>query len=191
MRGGKTLDDKTIIQLYWDRDERAISETDSKYGTFCSRIAENILENKEDAKECVNDTYLKTWNALPPEWPDILPAFIGRIVRNLAFNSYNSRKAVKRGGGQTDIALEELEECIADKAADFAVEESVLTEIIDSFLGTLSRKNRQIFVMRYWYTESIGYISSVMKMTENSVSVALNRMRKKLLIYLDKRGIKP
>ena len=185
------MDDKVIIQHYWDRDERAISETDIKYGTFCSRIAENILENKEDAKECVNDTYLKTWNALPPEWPDILPAFIGRIVRNLAFNSYNSRKTAKRGGGQTDVALEELEECIADKAADLSVEESVLTEIIDSFLGTLSRKNRQIFVMRYWYTESIGYISSVMNMTENSVSVSLNRMRKKLLIYLEERGIKP
>jgi len=184
------LDDKKIIQLYWDRDERAISETDSKYGAFCSSIAENILDNKEDSKECVNDTYLKTWNALPPQWPKVFPAFIGRIVRNLAINRYNSERTAGRGGGQTAVALEELEECISDRSAEISVEESELSEAIDSFLGTLSRKNRQIFVLRYWYTESVSYISEVMNMTENSVSVALNRMRKKLLNYLSERGFK-
>lgn len=190
MKGGNSLDDKKIIQLYWDRDEHAISETDSKYGVFCSSIAENILDNKEDSKECVNDTYLKTWNALPPQWPKVFPAFIGRIVRNLAINRYNSERTAGRGGGQTAVALEELEECISDRSADISVEESEISEAIDSFLGTLSRKNRQIFVLRYWYTESVSYISEVMNMTENSVSVALNRMRKKLLNYLSERGFK-
>ncbi len=185
------MDDKTIIQLYWDRDERAVTETDSKYGTFCCRIAENILGNKEDAKECVNDTYLKTWNAIPPQWPKVFHAFIGKIVRNLAFNRYNSQRTVKRGGGQINIALEELEECLPDKSADLSKTESDLSEAVNTFLGTLSRKNRQIFVLRYWYTENTGYIAGVMNLTENNVSVSLNRMRKKLFSYLSERGFKP
>ena len=191
MKGGKALDDKTIIQHYWDRNECAISETDEKYGAFCCSIAENILENKEDAKECVNDTYLKTWNSLPPHWPKIFPAFIGRIVRNLAFNRYNSERTLKRGGGQISIALDELDECIPDKCSDFVCDESELSEVIDSFLDTLSKKNRQIFVLRYWYTENISYISRIMNMTENNVSVVLNRLRKKLHKYLSERGFKP
>lgn len=185
------MDDKTIIQHYWDRNECAISETDEKYGAFCCSIAENILENKEDAKECVNDTYLKTWNSLPPHWPKIFPAFIGRIVRNLAFNRYNSERTLKRGGGQISIALDELDECIPDKCSDFVCDKSELSEVIDSFLDTLSKKNRQIFVLRYWYTENISYISRIMNMTENNVSVVLNRLRKKLHKYLSERGFKP
>ena len=111
------MDDKIIIQHYWDRNEIALTETADKYGSFCRSIAENILHNREDAKECVNDTYLKTWNSLPPNRPRIFPAFLGRIVRNLAFDRYDQMTASKRGGGQIDVVLDELEECIPDASA--------------------------------------------------------------------------
>lgn len=185
------MDDKTIIQHYWDRDERAISETDEKYGNFCSSIAENILESREDARECVNDTYLKTWNALPPQWPEILPAFLGKIVRNLALNRYESDRRQKRGGGQIPLVLDELADCLSDNSENFECSQNELSEAIDSFLDTLSARNREIFVMRYWYTESVSYISQTMKMSENSVFAVLNRTRKKLQKYLDERGFGP
>lgn len=188
MRGGKSVDDKTIIQHYWDRDECAITETDEKYGSYCRSIANNILSDREDTQECVNDTYLKTWNTIPPQWPRVLPAFLGRIVRNLAINMYERNNAVKRGGGQPVLVLHELEECIPDRAMDIECDENELGEIIDSFLGLLSSKNRKIFVMRYWYTESVRNISECMKMSENSVSAVLKRLRKKLRKYLAEKG---
>ena len=109
------MDDNTIIQHYWDRDERALTETAEKYGTYCCSIAENILSDREDAKECVNDTYLRAWNTIPPQRPKVLPAFIGRIVRNIAFDLYRKMNASKRGGGQVPLVLDELEECIPDR----------------------------------------------------------------------------
>lgn len=191
MKGGKILDDRTIIQHYWDRDECAITETDEKYGSYCHKIAENILENSEDAKECVNDTYLKTWNSVPPEWPKIFPAFIGKIVRNTAFNYYTRIHAQKRGGSITEVVLEELDECIPDKNAEFIQDDSELTGIINTFLESLSERNREIFVLRYWYNEKISYIAATMKMSENSVFSVLNRMRKKLRKILEEKGVKP
>lgn len=191
MKGGKILDDRTIIQHYWDRDECAITETDEKYGSYCHKIAENILENSEDAKECVNDTYLKTWNSVPPEWPKIFPAFIGKIVRNTAFNYYTRIHAQKRGGSMTEVVLEELDECIPDKNAEFIQDDSELTGIINTFLESLSERNREIFVLRYWYNEKISYIAATMKMSENSVFSVLNRMRKKLRKILEEKGVKP
>lgn len=191
MKGGKILDDRTIIQHYWDRDECAITETDEKYGSYCHKIAENILENSEDAKECVNDTYLKTWNSVPPEWPKIFPAFIGKIVRNTAFNYYTRIHAQKRGGSMTEVVLEELDECIPDKNAEFIQDDSELTGIINTFLESLSERNREIFVLRYWYNEKISYIAATMKMSENSVFSVLNRMRRKLRKILEEKGVKP
>lgn len=185
------MDDRTIIQHYWDRDERAITETDEKYGSYCHKIAENILENSEDAKECVNDTYLKTWNSVPPEWPKIFPAFIGKIVRNTAFNYYTRIHAQKRGGSMTAVVLEELDECVPDKNAEFIQDDSELTGIINTFLESLSERNREIFVLRYWYNEKISYIAATMKMSENSVFSVLNRMRRKLRKILEEKGVKP
>ena len=184
------MDDKTIIQHYWDRDERAVTETDEKYGAYCCSIAENILNNREDAKECVNDTYLKTWNAIPTQWPKVFPAFIGKIVRNLAFNRYSMSRAEKRGGGQIHIVLDELEECIPDRSAAIEHDADELTEEINSFLDSLSEKNRKIFMLRYWGTENVGDIARIMKMSENSVSAVLSRLRRKLHKHLDERGFK-
>lgn len=182
------MDDKTIIQHYWDREERAISETADKYGVFCYSIAEDILNNREDANECVNDTYLKMWNAIPPKWPKVFPAFIGRIVRNLSYNRYVMTKTLKRGGGQIEIVLDELEECIPDNSLNIETDVNELKEAIEAFIDTLSERNRKIFVRRYWLTENVGYIAKKMNMSENSVSAALKRMRKKLQVYLAERG---
>lgn len=188
VRGGKVLDDKEIIQHYWDRDERAISETADKYGVFCFSIADSILNNREDANECVNDTYLKTWNTIPPQRPRIFPAFIGRIVRNLSFNRYMMNKALKRGGGQIETVLDELEESIPDNLSDIESDADSLKETIESFVSTLSERNRKIFVRRYWLTEDVRYIAEKMNMSENSVSAVLKRIRKKLQKYLNERG---
>jgi len=188
MRGGKILDDKVIIQHYWDREERAINETDEKYGSFCLRIAENILGNQEDSKECVNDTYLKTWNTIPPNRPKIFPAFIGKIVRNLSYDRYAYNRMAKRGGGQINEVFDELSECIPDRSADITCDENELKDAIDSFTDTLSKRNKIIFVRRYWFTESVKDIALKMNMSENSVSAVLKRIRKKLQNYLTERG---
>lgn len=183
-------EDKIIIQHYWDRNECALTETDEKYGAYCHTIAENILNNEEDTKECVNDTYLKIWNSIPPHWPKMFAAFIGKIVRNLALNIYNQNRTARRGGGLIDMVFEELEECIPDRSASAEYCENELAEAINSFLSSLSERNRKIFMLRYWGAEPVGKIAEVMKMSENSVSALLSRLRKKLQKHLAERGMK-
>ncbi|MCQ2409798.1 MAG: sigma-70 family RNA polymerase sigma factor [Clostridia bacterium] len=182
------MDDKKIIKLFWDRNEQAISETDNKYGRYCRTVAINILGNTEDASECVNDTYLKTWNSLPPHRPERLSVFLGKIVRNLSFDRYSYNTAQKRGGSQTEAVLDELEECIPAGNTEDECDERMLTSELNSFLGELKKRERDVFVSRYWYAERISDIALGMNMTENSVSVMLNRTRKKLCVYLAKRG---
>lgn len=184
------MEDNAIIQLYWDRNEKAIDETEKKYGSYCSTIAGNILFNREDTMECVNDTYLRTWNTIPTERPKFFPAYIGKIVRNLAINLYNRNTALKRGGGQTSVILDELEECIPDRAAELEYDENELVEAINCFLSTLKTKHRRVFMMRYWGNASIENIAGSMNMTEDSVYVMLSRIRNKLKKYLEERGIK-
>lgn len=185
------MDDETIIQHYWDREQRAVSETAEKYGAYCSSIAENILENREDAQECVNDTYLKAWNTIPPQRPKVLPAFIGKIVRNLAFDMYRRYRAAKRGGGQTALVLDELEECVPDRMQNIECEENRLSEAVNEFVSSLSQKHRKIFVLRYWYNESVSDIAYSLNCSENSISIILTRLRGKLYKYLSERGLKP
>ena len=183
-------DDKIIIQHYWDRDERALTETDEKYGRYCHTIAENILNNEEDSKECVNDTYLNTWNSIPPHRPKMFPAFIGKIARNLAINLYNQNRTARRGGGHINAVFDELEECIPDRSAEVTFSENELAEAINSFLASLPEKNRKILMLRYWGSESVSRIAQIMKMSENRVSAVLSRLRKKMKKHLDGRGVK-
>jgi RNA polymerase sigma-70 factor (ECF subfamily) len=185
----KPLDDEKIVMLYWDRDEQAIPETAEKYGSYCTAIARNILESREDAEECVNDTYMKAWNAMPPHKPSVLSTFLGKITRNLSLNRYRRNTAEKRGGGEAAAVLDELLEIVSDK--DNTEQELYRKELIseiDTFLGTLTVKKRGIFVLRYWYFESVSSIASRYGMTENNVSVTLNRIRLKLHNYLLERG---
>ncbi len=183
------MDDQKIVQLYWDRNEQAIPATSAKYGTYCTSIAKNILGNNEDAEECVNDTYLNAWNSMPPHRPSILSTFLGKITRNLSFNRYKHNTADKRGGGQLPLVLDELSDFISDKDdVEQEIDRKELVNAINGFLADISADKRNIFVCRYWYFDSIADIGTRFNMTENNVSVTLNRLRMKLHNYLLERG---
>lgn len=183
------MDDSKIIKLYWDRDEEAIAATASKYGSYCTSIAKNILHISEDSEECVNDTYLSAWNSMPPHRPNILPSFLGKITRNLAFNRYKHNTAEKRGGGEAPLVLEELGDVVSGRdSVESEADRRELVGAINGFLKTLTREKRAIFVCRYWYFDSVSEIASRFGMTENNVYVALNRLRSKLRVYLNERG---
>ena len=179
------MDDIKIVQLYWERDQNAITETEIKYGNYCTSIAINILGNNEDAEECVNDTYMNAWNSMPPHRPTMLSTFLGKITRNLSFNRYKHNNADKRGGSEISAVLDELSECVSGNSnVEQEIEYKELVKAIDSFLDTLSPEKRSIFVCRYWYTDSISEIAKQFHMRENTVSMTLNRIRLKLKNYL-------
>lgn len=183
------MDDAQIVQLYWDRNEQAIHATSDKYGNYCTSIAKNILGNQEDAEECVNDTYLNAWNAMPPHRPSILSTFLGKITRNLSFNRYKHNTADKRGSGELPVVLEELSDLVSGKDdVEQAFDQKELTKAIDTFLDRLSPKKRSIFISRYWYTDSISEIAVRHNMNDGAVSMTLNRIRLKLHNYLLERG---
>ena len=183
------MDDAKIVQLYWDRNEQAILATADKYGNYCASIAKNILGNHEDAEECVNDTYLNAWNSMPPHRPSILSTFLGKIVRNLSIKRYKHNTADKRGGGQATVVLDEIAEFVSDAdSVEQEIDRKELVTAIDSFLDRLPTDKRNIFICRYWYFDSISDIANRFRMTENNVSVTLNRLRLKLHNYLLERG---
>ena len=183
------MDDASIVRLYWERNEDAIPATEEKYGSYCSAIAGNILGNREDAEECVNDTYLKVWNAIPPHRPVSLSAFLGRITRNLSLNRYRQNKSEKRGGGQTAAVLEEICGIVSDgDGTQQELDRRELLRAIDSFLAAVPDEKRKIFVRRYWYFDSVSQIALRFGKKENNVSVILNRLRLKLKKYLLERG---
>ena len=184
------MDDEQIIDLFWARSERAIGETDKKYGTFCYGLAFRILDDPQDSEECVNDTYLKTWNAIPPGRPGSLIAFLGKITRNLALNRREKNFAEKRGGGEVPAALDELAECIPDpNSLDRRMEQKALTESLNRFLGKLSGESRRIFLSRYWELCSVREIADIYGISESKVKVSLYRTRGKLKSFLEKEGI--
>ena len=186
------MEDAEIVQLYWDRNEQAIPATADKYGRYCTTIAKNILGSREDAKECVNDTYWSAWNAMPPHRPDILSAFLGKIVRNLSFNRYKRNTADKRGGGELPAVLDELSDLVSGTIdVEQEIDHRELINAINAFLGTLSMKKRCIFICRYWTTDSISVIAKRYGMRVGAVSMALNRIRHQLLHYLAERGFEP
>lgn len=179
------MEDAEIINLYWSRQEKAISETDKKYGYYCNTISFNILQNKEDAKECVNDTYWKTWNSIPPQKPHILKSYLGKITRNLSLNQYEKKKAKKRNY-TVEIALEELNECIlSNNNIEIETNYIELVNTLNSFLSRLSQEKRKIFLERYWYLYSIKDISSKNKISENNAKVQLSRIRNDLKKHLE------
>lgn len=183
------MEDNSIIQLYWDRDERAVAETAEKYGGYCKVIAKNILGNDEDALECVNDTYLSAWNAMPTHRPERLCTFLGKLTRNISFNKYKHNHAEKRGGGQLPLILDEPAECVSGaEQTQKAAEEKELLSAINSFIGTLSEEKRSILIRRYWYADSIEAIAHEYGKSVGSVTMVLKRTREKMKIYLSERG---
>ena len=183
------MDDGNLIELYNNRSESAITETEVKYGKYCYSIAHNILRSHEDAQECVNDAYLKLWNSIPPQRPKNFCTFLGRIIRNIAINRYNYSSAEKRASSCEQV-FDEAAELIPDthSGSGFA-DELALKEAINSFLASLSRKHRIIFVRRYWYMSGLREIAEDMHETETSVKVILHRTRKKFKDHLEREGI--
>lgn len=181
------MEDSKIISLLWQRAETAITALAEAFGKRLQATAMNILGSFRDAEECVNDTYLAVWNAVPPKKPDPLAAFVYKTGRNLALKRLRSNTALKRGGGY-DLSLEELEGCIPGPALEEAVEARALGQAIDSFLSTVSRESRNIFLRRYWFGDSVGDIARCLGMKENTVSVRLSRLRVQLKDYLTKKG---
>ena len=184
------MDDQMIVDLFWRRSSDAIAETAKKYGSYCYRIAYHILANTEDSEECVNDTYLKVWDSIPPARPNRFSAFIGKITRNLAINRYAYLTAEKRGGSQIPLALEELSGCIPDhRTPALVLEEKELGEVINQFLGGLPSEARRIFLQRYWNLMSVKDIAQLYGITESKAKMSLMRTRSKLKCYLEKEGV--
>ena len=183
------MEDHQIVELYFKRDDEAIRETDSKYGAYCFSVAENILHNTEDSEECVNDTWLKAWNAMPPQRPTMLRMFLAKITRNLSFNRFQARNAEKRGGGELPLVLEELAECIAyESDTENEVIAKELEQCIRLFVRELPEREGNVFVRRYFFTEPVSVIAKRYSMTDNNVMVMLSRTRKKLKAHLKKEG---
>lgn len=181
------MNDDEIIGMFWQRNQEAINAVSEKYGKLCGSVAYNILKNKEDAGECVNDTYLRAWNTIPPQKPKALAPFLAKISRNLALDKYRFNHRKKRGV-LTHIEEEAEEIFISEDTAQNEAERKELVEAINSFLGECPAKKRMIFMKRYWLMDSIKDIAAAFDMAENSVSVSLMRTRKELKAYLEKRG---
>lgn len=182
------MEDTRIIDLYWNRNQQAITETEEKYGRYLRKISWNILYNDEDCKECLNDTLMKAWNSMPTERPDILSAFLAVIIRNLALDRYRRNHSRKRGEGQVDAVYEELAEFIGKESPEQEVMAKELKVAIDRFLQGLDQETRMIFVRRYWYMDSIQEIAKWLEIGEAKVKTTLFRTRKKLQSFLEGEG---
>lgn len=184
------MEDWQIISLYWERDEQAIGHTRTKYGGYLNTIAYNILANPEDSEECVNDTYLRVWNAIPEDRPKLFSAYMGKITRNLSLNLYTRQKAQKRGGGEVPYLLDELEDCIpAQGSVEEQSELAELTSAINGFLGQLNGEARALFIRRYWYAQPINQLVEWTGYSESKIKSTLFRLRKKLKIHLEQEGV--
>ncbi len=183
------MEDEKIVELFFARSEQGIQELNNKYGKICHKLSYNILNNRQDAEECVNDAYLGAWNAIPPTMPNPLQAYICKIVRNISLKLYYRKEAAKRSSTYT-IAMEEIEACIADpNTVEAEIEVSELARIIESFLDTLTVENRVIFMRRYWFSDSCKDIAEFVGLTEKNISVRLTRIRQKMKEYLAEREV--
>lgn len=183
------MEDSTIIDLYWQRSEQAIAETDKKYGKLCHRIAYNILSNQEDAEETVNDTYMTAWKRIPPTRPVVFAGYLGKITRYISINRWNEQTAKKRGGGQIPAALDELQDCADDREdVEHICESKDVIRSYNAFLGTLPQQERNCFLRRYFYMDSIDDIACATGFSRSKVTSMLYRTRKKLKQHLETEG---
>ena len=182
------MEDVQIIALFWERNERAIKETDSAYGRKLYVLSNNILKNREDAEESVSDTYMRTWKSIPPKRPKYFYAFLASICRNVSFNRLDWRKAAKRNA-EIVALTQEMESCIPDARRDVEMDRKELRRALESFLDSLSKESRLIFLRRYLYVDSIAEIASRYGISESKVKTQLHRTRSKLYAHLSKEGI--
>ena len=184
------MEDNHIVELYWARSERAISETSSKYGKYCYSISYRILVNIEDANECVNDTYLGAWNSMPPHRPSILSTFLGKITRRISINRWKRNNRDKRGASEITLALDELSDCIQSPMdTESVIESNELAKAINTFLSVLPDTERDVFVCRYWFLASISEISQKFDFSQSKTKSMLMRTRRKLYQCLQKEGL--
>lgn len=183
------MTDEQILDLYFIRDEQAVTQTHKKYGGYCFTLANGILCNDQDAEEVVNDTYLKTWNAIPPKRPAMLKLFLAKITRNLAFTRWRGRTAEKRGGGEMELVLDELSQCIAaPEGVEDALNGKELATAIGRFLDTLPVRDQALFLRRYFFVEESAVIAQRYQMSPSAVLRRLSRVRAKLKNYLKQEG---
>ena len=184
------MTDESIIQMFMQRNENAIKETQAKYHDYCSSIAYNILKNNEDVEECVNDTYLALWNSIPPENPEYLKAYAGKITRNLSLKKLRASATVKRGGNSTTLSFEELENCLGeDQRFNDVLDSILISRALSDFLRTLPDHERRVFVCRYWYCDGIEDIAKRFGFGKSKVKMILFRTRGKLSQYLSEKGV--
>ena len=184
------MDDVHIVELYWQRSDLAISETSRKYGGYCHSIAYNICGRQQDSEECVNDTWFHAWNLIPPERPDVLSVFLGRITRNIAINCIKSKNRKKRGSGEALLVLDELQECVpGGTEPESAFEEKELAKAIGRFTAMLPETERKVFVLRYWHLATVAEIAERLDFSQSKVKSMLFRTRKKLSSFLKEEGL--
>ncbi len=184
------MEDEQIIDLYWQRSDLAISETNQKYGGYCHSIAYNICGTDEDAEECVNDTWFRAWNLMPDQRPSVLSVFLGRITRNIAIDLIRAKNRLKRGGGEPILVLDELEECISGGTnPEQVLEEKELEKAIGKFVSELPETEKTIFILRYWYVAPIEKIAETLQFSKGKIKSSLFRTRRKLHAYLQEEGL--
>ena len=184
------MNDKNIVDLYFNRDEEAITQTDKKYGRYCYSIAYNILMSREDAEESVSDTYMTAWRAIPPRRPSVLSTFLGKITRHISIDRWRERSAYKRGGGEVTLALDELEDCVAGlQNVEMEYERKELIRAYVKFLDTLPITERRVFLCRYWYVDSVEAIAEKFGFSQSKVKTMLHRTRAKLRKQLAEEGL--
>lgn len=183
------MEDNQIISLYFDRSEQAIQETDTKYGGYCYSISYNILASQEDAEETVSDTYLSAWNSIPPRHPVSLGAFLGKITRNISIDRWRKYRAFKRGGGQIELVLEELGECVGGESAEDAAIRREILASLNRFLRNLKEAERNVFLCRYWYLDSTEEIAEKSGYSLSKTKSILFRLRKRLHDQLELEGL--
>lgn len=183
------MDDNEIIALFFARDEEAIEAAQREYGAYCAAIAQNILDDRGAAEECVNDTWLKCWQSIPPQRPHSLKSYAGKIVRNLALSARRAGAAQKRGGGQVQLALDELSEVVSGgETPEGALDRQAFRGALDGFLATLPARDRDLFLRRYWYLDSVETLARRCSMTKTQVTTTLHRLRGKLRVHLQQEG---
>ena len=184
------MQDRDIVALYIARDEQAIVQTQETYGAYCRTVAVHLLSNDADAEECVNDAFLRVWNAIPPAHPQNLRTYLAKIVRRLAFDRFKAQTADKRGGGELPLVLDELSECIGNnREPDDATEAILLKDCLERFLRELPADKRYMFLRRYWYADAVKDIAKALGRRENDVTVTLSRLRVSLKTILKKEGV--
>ena len=183
------MDDSQIVSLYWDRDETAIACTEKKYGRYLAKIAYNILADREDCRESVNDTYLAAWNSMPPHRPNVLSAYLGKLTRRISIDLFRKKNAQKRFAGEYALSLQELEECVSGgNTTEEALDCQLLAQEIEKYLRTIGEETRNVFIARYYYLDPVKQIAACCRISESKVKILLHRARQGLWEHLQKEG---